>query len=44
VVFLLIAIGFTGENSATIAKWVFGIFLLRFIGALVIGLTISSRG
>ena len=50
VVFLLIAIvagffGFTGveEASATIAKWLFGLFLVLFIGALVIGLAIGSR-
>jgi uncharacterized membrane protein YtjA (UPF0391 family) len=49
-IFLLIAIvagifGFTGveEASATIAKWLFGIFLLLFVGALVIGLAIGSR-
>ena len=48
-VFLLIAIvaglfGFTGveEASATIAQWLFGIFLVLFIGALVIGLMIGS--
>ena len=50
VVFLIIAIiaglfGFTGveEASATIAKWLFGIFVLLFIGAVLIGLTIGSR-
>ncbi len=50
VVFLLIAIvagvfGFTGiaAASATIAKILFGIFLVLFIGALVIGLAIGSR-
>ena len=49
-VFLLIAIvagifGFTGveEASATIAQWLFGIFLVLFLGALVIGLTIGAR-
>jgi uncharacterized membrane protein YtjA (UPF0391 family) len=48
-IFLLIAIvaglfGFTGveEASATIAQWLFGIFLVLFIGALVIGLMIGS--
>ena len=48
-VFLLIAIvagifGFTGveEASATIAQWLFGIFLVLFIGALVIGLAIGA--
>jgi len=50
VVFLLIAIvagifGFTGvaEASATIAKILFGIFLVLFIGAEAIGLAIGSR-
>ena len=49
-VFLLIAIvagifGFGGiaAASATIAKILFGIFLVLFIGALVIGLAIGSR-
>ena len=48
-VFLLIAIvagifGFTGveQASATIAQILFGIFLVLFIGALVIGLAIGS--
>jgi uncharacterized membrane protein YtjA (UPF0391 family) len=50
VVFLLIAIvagifGFTGveQTSATIAQWLFGIFLVLFIGALVIGLAIGAK-
>ena len=50
VVFLLIAIvagifGFTGveQASATIAQWLFGIFLVLFLGAVVIGLTIGAR-
>jgi uncharacterized membrane protein YtjA (UPF0391 family) len=50
VVFLIIAIiaglfGFTdvASASATIAKWLFGIFLVLFIGALVIGLAIGSK-
>jgi uncharacterized membrane protein YtjA (UPF0391 family) len=50
VVFLLIAIvagifGFTGveEASATIAKWLFGLFLVLFLGALFIGLAIGSK-
>ncbi len=50
VVFLLIAIvagifGFTGveQASATIAQWLFGIFLVLFFGALVIGLAIGRR-
>jgi uncharacterized membrane protein YtjA (UPF0391 family) len=49
-VFLLIAIvagifGFTGveETAATIAKWLFGIFLFLFLGALAIGLAIGSK-
>jgi uncharacterized membrane protein YtjA (UPF0391 family) len=49
VVFLLIAIvagifGFSGiaAASATIAQILFGIFLLLFIGALVIGLAIGA--
>lgn len=47
-VFLLIAIaagifGFTGveEASATIAKVLFGIFLVLFLGAIFIGLVIG---
>ena len=50
VIFLIIAIiaglfGFTGveQASATIAQWLFGIFLVLFLGALVIGLAIGSR-
>ena len=50
VVFLLIAIvagifGFTDveQASATIAQWLFGIFLVLFLGALVIGLTIGAK-
>jgi uncharacterized membrane protein YtjA (UPF0391 family) len=50
VVFLLIAIvaglfGFTGveQASASIAKILFGIFLVLFVGALVIGLAIGSK-
>ena len=49
-VFLIIAIiaglfGFTDVEaaSATIAQWLFGIFLVLFIGALVIGLAIGSK-
>lgn len=49
-VFLLIAIvagifGFTGveQASATIAQWLFGLFLVLFIGALAIGLAIGTR-
>ncbi len=49
-IFLVIAIiagifGFTDVEaaSATIAQWLFGIFLVLFIGALVIGLWIGSK-
>ena len=49
-VFLLIAIvagifGFTDVEaaSATIAQWLFGIFLVLFVGALIIGLSIGAR-
>ena len=49
-VFLIIAIiagifGFTGveQASATIAQWLFDIFLVLLIGALVIGLAIGAR-
>jgi uncharacterized membrane protein YtjA (UPF0391 family) len=48
-VFLLIAIvagllGFTGISAAaaTVAQWLFVIFLVLFLGALVIGLMIGS--
>lgn len=47
-VFLVIAIiagifGFTDVQaaSATIAQWLFGIFLVLFLGALIIGLAIG---
>jgi uncharacterized membrane protein YtjA (UPF0391 family) len=50
IIFLIIAIvagifGFTGvaQASATIAQWLFGIFLALFLGALVIGLAIGSK-
>ncbi len=50
VIFLIIAIiagifGFTdiAHASATIAQWLFGIFLVLFLGALVIGLAIGSK-
>ncbi len=50
VIFLIIAIiaglfGFSDVEaaSATIAQWLFGIFLVLFIGALVIGLWIGSK-
>jgi uncharacterized membrane protein YtjA (UPF0391 family) len=49
-VFLIIAIiaglfGFTDVQaaSATIAQWLFGIFLVLFLGALVIGLWIGKK-
>ena len=49
VVFLIIAIiagifGFTDVQaaSATIAQWLFGIFLVLFLGALVIALMIGK--
>ncbi|HZT26617.1 MAG TPA: DUF1328 family protein [Pseudolabrys sp.] len=49
-IFLIIAIiagifGFTGveQASATIAQWLFGIFLVLFLGALIIGLAIGSK-
>jgi len=50
VIFLIIAIvagifGFTGveQASATVAQWLFGIFLVLFLGALVIGLALGHR-
>ncbi len=49
-IFLLIAIvagifGFSGveQASATIAQWLFGIFLALFLGAIAIGLAIGAR-
>jgi uncharacterized membrane protein YtjA (UPF0391 family) len=49
-VFLLIAIvagifGFSdvAAASATVAQWLFGIFLVLFVGALVIGLAIGAK-
>jgi uncharacterized membrane protein YtjA (UPF0391 family) len=49
-IFLLIAIvagifGFSDVEaaSATIAQWLSGIFLLLFLGALVIGLAIGAK-
>ena len=49
-VFLLIAIvagifGFSDVEaaSAAIAQWLFGIFLVLFVGALAIGLAIGAR-
>ena len=50
VIFLIIAIvaglfGFTGveQASATIAQWLFGIFLVLFLGALAIGLFLGAK-
>ena len=50
IVFLLIAIvagifGFTGveQASATVAKWLFGSFLVLVIGAVAIGLAIGAK-
>lgn len=50
IVFLLIAIvagifGFTDVEaaSATIAQILFGVFLVLFIGALIIGLALGSK-
>ena len=50
VIFLIIAIvaglfGFTGveQASATIAQWLFGIFLVLFLGALAIGLALGAK-
>ena len=49
-IFLVIAIiagifGFTdvAAASATIAQWLFGIFLVLFFGALAIGLWLGSK-
>lgn len=49
-IFLLIAIvagifGFSGveQASATIAQWLFGIFMVLFLGAIAIGLAIGAR-
>jgi uncharacterized membrane protein YtjA (UPF0391 family) len=49
-IFLVIAIiagifGFTDVEaaSATIAQWLFGIFLVMFLGALIIGLAIGAK-
>lgn len=49
VVFLIIAIiagifGFTDVQaaSATIAQWLFGIFLVLFLGALIVALVIGK--
>ena len=49
-IFLIIAVvagsfGFSDVEaaSATIAQWLFGIFLFLFLGALIIGLTIGAK-
>jgi uncharacterized membrane protein YtjA (UPF0391 family) len=49
-IFLLIAVvaglfGFTGveQAAATIAQWLFGIFLVLFVGALAIGLWLGHE-
>lgn len=49
-IFLIIAIiagifGFTDVEaaSATIAKWLFGIFLVLFVGVLVIGFALGAK-
>lgn len=49
-IFLVIAIiagifGFTDVEaaSATVAQWLFGIFLVLFLGALAIGLAIGAK-
>jgi uncharacterized membrane protein YtjA (UPF0391 family) len=50
VVFLIIAIvaalfGFTdiAHAATTVAQWLFGIFLVLFLGALAIGLAVGSK-
>ena len=49
-VFLIIAViagifGFTDVESAsgTIAQWLFGIFVVMFLGALIVGLAIGTK-
>jgi uncharacterized membrane protein YtjA (UPF0391 family) len=49
-IFLVVAViagifGFTDVEavSTTIAQWLFGIFLVLFLGALIVGLTIGAR-
>ncbi|HYV72040.1 MAG TPA: DUF1328 domain-containing protein [Pseudolabrys sp.] len=47
-IFLVIAViagifGFSGVESATIAQWLFGIFVVLFLGALIIGLTLGAK-
>jgi uncharacterized membrane protein YtjA (UPF0391 family) len=50
VIFLIMALiagifGFADVEaaSATIAKWLFGIFIVLFLGALIIGLTVGAK-
>jgi len=49
-IFLVIAViagvfGFSDVQaaSATIAQWLFGIFVVLFLGALIIGLTLGAK-
>ena len=49
-IFLVIAViagvfGFSDVEaaSATMAQWLFGIFVVLFLGALIIGLTLGAR-
>ena len=49
-IFIIIAVvagifGFTNVEaaSATIAQWLFGIFVVLFLGALIIGLTLGAK-
>ena len=49
-IFLVVAViagifGFTDVEavSTTIAQWLFGIFLVLFLGALIVGLAIGAR-
>ncbi len=49
-IFLIIAViagifGFTDVEaaSATVAQWLFGIFVVLFFGALIIGLAIGAK-
>lgn len=46
-IFLIIAVvagifGFTDVEAAS-ATWLFGIFLVLFLGALIVGLTIGAK-
>jgi uncharacterized membrane protein YtjA (UPF0391 family) len=50
IIFLIIAMiagifgfGDIAHAATTIAQWLFGIFLVLFIGALVIGLALGSK-